>query len=368
MKLKRIFTVAIAAVVCISLTTNLAFGTEKLKIELSERIQLQSGEPLLSPQSFAVTEDSMLLIPDYRGGNLKIYERTGRSYKLAQVVGQQLGSESLSKPSFCFYNVSEGLFGVFDNAFKKIFIYQRHRATTFKRIEEIQLPDLAYDIGITGDGRTLLVSGYITDSKGNPFDLYTVDIDSGQKRFLLPSHEKYGLSNSQEYVEHYRNDTGIRAMGILGFFDLKPEKSDFSFLVWQANLDVIRINLNSGERTRFGNKTAHYKQPEPSDRLVAAYRSRNFATAREEKNKCSYITNIFASSNHIYILYETNRLTKDKTNLRIQIYTTEGKFINDIPVPGNPGRIMAFAPTQEMLYSLTKIDSEYYVLKYKISH
>ena len=85
---------------------------------------------------------------------------------------------------------------------------------------------------------------------------------------------------------------------------------------------------------------------------------------KEKKLSMSYVTNIFASSNCLLVIYETNSI------FRIQSYSTDGKFLNESEILGNPGKGIWFDKAKSILYSISKKsnaqDGYFMILKYNI--
>ena len=346
-----------------------AFSTLSIlgfNIKLIKKIKLSQETTLLgNPWSFCVTEDKLFLIPDYKTGNIKIYDSNGKS---VIVLGRKgYGPGEFVRPTFCYYNKAETKFGIIDHGIRKIFIYKRTGKKNFKRIKEVSCLSGTHDIQFKGN--ELLISGYKSASNGNPYDLYYIDLSNNQATLLLPSYYRYGLNSFHEYETQYRRKPNIKAIGIRGWFD---SFGDDVYFTWEGDLTVIKINTKSGKLSFFGKKTPNYVKPFASINLLNAHRNRDINIKRSEKAKMSYIRNIFANSNYVLVIYD-GPIKKDRdSNFRMQFYTLDGNFLEEMPIPGKPGYRMWMDKEREILCSLTSeldddLNEEYFFLEYKIT-
>ena len=336
-----------------------------MKIEQSGKIKLLSQDVnfLQKPRDFCVTEDNLFLIPDYKAGDIKVYESNG---KIVNILGKKgVGPNEFVKPTFCFFD--EGKFGVMDWGIRKIFIYDRIGNTkNFKRVKEIRCFSLGTEIHLRSN--KLLVSGYTPDKNSKPFDLYYIDLASNQTNLLLPSYEKYGLKSFDEYETKYRRQPDIGAIGIGGWFDVHE---DDVYFVWEGDLKIIKQNIRTRELSYFGKKTVNYVKPYATKKLINSLRTRDFKTIQQEKSKMSYVRSIFTSKKYVLLIYESTVKKKKNPVFIIQFYMFNGDFLEEIPIPGEPDRKMFFHKNKNILYSLCSILDEdlnetHYMLKFDV--
>jgi len=320
-------------------------------IQWIEAIKVPPEAKLLGPPtSFCVSEGDTFLIPI--AGKIKVLEKNGNLLKcLKEFDG---GNGAFVEPRYCFYS-KDGKVGVLDYGARKGFIFNRNGVDDFKPIKTFNCRYFGYDIKFAGDGIQAIVSGYITDSDGNPFDLYSINInsESGEiNEYLLPSHLKYGLKTHEEYVEEYFKKQTLPAIGIKGFFDVQ---GDDLFYVWEGGLRVIKVSLCNKSITKvFGHETSHYTKPDGS-RLSEPYIKGEFPTTWKLQESFSYVRNIFATSQNVFVVYETGKKTdSDVSTFRLQMYTLDGEFLKDLLIPGNPGRQMCFDKENNELFAFTK--------------
>lgn len=340
-----------------------AFGQH---IQLIEAIKVPPEAKLLGlPTSFCVSEGDTFLIPD--AGKIKVFEKNGNLLKcLKEFDG---GNGAFVEPRYCFYSQDGSRGGVLDYGMRKGFIFKKNGAVGFEPIKIFDCKKFGYDIKFVGDGIQAIISGYITDKEGNPFDLYSINIDTGQIDYLFPSHKKYGLPSQEAYVEEYFRKQTLPAIGIKGFFDIQ---GDDLFYVWEGALRVTKINLCTKSITQvFGHETFPYTKPDGT-RLSESYIKGDFPTTWKLQEKFSFVRNIFVTANNVYVIYETCKKDgRDVSTFRLQIYTLDGEFLKDLLIPNNPGRRMSFDKTSNELYVLTNGvgvgKGEFAILKYKIS-
>ena len=129
------------------------------------------------PWSFCVTEDGLFLIPDYKTGNIKIYERRERVLALDKISGRKgFGVDDFAEPVFCFYNKVEGKFGVLDFGRIKTFLYNRVGRVEFGRINDASRRHIME--------HKLLLSGYKTGQNSNPYDFYYINMIKNQATLM----------------------------------------------------------------------------------------------------------------------------------------------------------------------------------------
>jgi hypothetical protein len=333
-------------------------------LRLVEKVKFGNNSELqIIPGSFEVTEDGFFLIPDYKGGNIKIFEKKGEFLNLVKKFGRKgFGIDEFNKPMYCLYDKHEGKFGVIDvgTQIRNVFIYDRINSIDFKRVNKIPNLD-GYDMILGEDGKRLIISGYVIDKDKKSYELYSINLENpNQKDFLLPSYQKYHLTNTEEYKIEYSNKRTLPAMGIKAFIDVQGEDIYF---VWEGKLSIIKINFKTKEKTYFGQPTPHYIEPFASEELVKAYRDRDYTKVWKVRMKMSFVRDIFATPRHVFIVYEG----PDQNNFRMQMYTPEGELLGDIKIPGNPYSNMWFDKDSYTLYSLTNINNKrFQILIYKV--
>ncbi|MGD2090837.1 MAG: hypothetical protein PVH61_31985 [Candidatus Aminicenantes bacterium] len=294
------------------------------KIEFADKSELQT-----IPISFCVTEDGLYLIPDYDTRTIKIFDKVEKYLKLVKEFGPKgFGSAEFDDPRYCFYNKNENIFSVTDAGLRRVFFFDRIGKLDFKLVRTVPNVD-AHDIKPAGDGKNLIVCGYITDSEKRSYELYSINLENpNQKNYLLPSYKKYHLPSDKEYKIEYSDKQTLASIGIRAYIDVQKDEVYF---VWEGKLRIIKINLKTKTEITFGHKTEHYKEPFVSAELIKAYSDKDYTKAEKARNKMSFVRGIFATSRHVLVVYEgPNQANR---NFRLQMYTAEGKFLGDVVIP-----------------------------------
>ncbi len=333
------------------------------------------------PRAFCVTEDGIFLVPNPASGLVNAFGKDGKSLKLVGSFGRKGVGRSgkfekeavFGFPQYCFYNRNNGKLVIFDDAKPRhILIFDKLGMVNFELSETIPFDRSGYDMEFTGDlDQVVVISGFIKDEDGNPFDLYSRNLQTGQINYLLSSHEKYGLKTLEEYDENYRENQTIPAIGIRGFIDIE---GDSLFFVWEGALRIIKINLLSKERMVFNQlpkpeEIPDYIKPD-GDMLADSYKNEDFEKTWKDQETMSYVRNIFATPRHVFLIYETVRSNKnDSSRFRVQTYSPEGNFLSDVSIPGKPdGGQMWFDKENYELYLFSKnANDEFSISQYRIN-
>jgi hypothetical protein len=360
---------------------NRAFGQD---IKLSEKIKIDSTAKLrVVPRSLCVTEDKLFLIPDYQAGTVKIFSQEGDQLKFIKALGRSgIGKETFTQPMYALYSKEEGKLGILDYGVRKLFIFDRFGKVDFRLIgKPVNCPRLGYDMKFANDGEHLVVSGYLTDKENKPYDLYSINIKTGEIDYLLPSPQKYNIKTFEDYLLEYRQKQTLPSIGTKAFIDIN---GDDLYFVWEGLLRIIKFDLRAREMKKvFGHKTPYYTEPDGTE-LSDSYKKGEFDTTWEKQKKFSYIRNIFATpgtSGRVFLIYETDR--SNASTYRLQTYTIEGDYLSDVRISGNPGKTMWLEEEKYKLYAiwLDKENNELYaiskgsessngvfaILKYKIN-
>ncbi|HLP46330.1 MAG TPA: hypothetical protein VK469_10300 [Candidatus Kapabacteria bacterium] len=340
------------------------FGVE---VKLAEKIGFSqdAGSNPLETRGFCLTDDELFITPNQKNGDIEISEINSSRLELINVLrGKEFG---LMEPTFCYYNKKEGRLGIVDFGKKQIVIFERTGRSEFTLVDEIPCIRLATDIqlfGKKGEER-LLLSGYIPDENGTPYDLYEVKLADGQTTLLLPSWHKYGLKSNEEYKIEYRQNSGIRAKGLDSWFDVQ---GDDVYYTWSANYKIIKINIKSKALTFFGQKPRNYVEPS-AEKLIPALNNRNKLMMETARQSMSYISKVFTTPEYVLVIFEGPFNQVNGLNFTLQLYDLNGKYLGETAIPGRPGDRMHFDKDKKILYSLSRnsANSGYIISKYTVS-
>lgn len=325
-----------------------------------------------TPRSFCVTEDELFFIPNIRTETIMIFEKNKNylNYKKALKLNKVDNGEIVN-PTYCSYSrneKNESKLGVICDELRKISVFKRTSKYDFNLDKEIDCKSSGTDIEFTEDSKQLIVSGYLADKKGNPFDLYSVNIETGQTDYLLASYKKYGLKTRGDYGEEYSRKQTLPAIGIKGFFDVQGNNL---FFVWEGALRIIKLDLRTKEITKvFGHETPYYTKPDGSS-LMKFYKEGNSEELQNQKEMIAYLRQIFVTRWNIFLVIEAGKdKIREGSRFILQIYTLNGDFLGDHLLSGTPDRPMWFDKKNDVLYAFSqksKVDNgTFSILKYKI--
>lgn len=194
---------------------------EEVKIVLADKILLeQEEEILLNPRSFIIMEDGIIVIPDSKAGDFKIYDHNGKFKKIWGKQGP--GPNEFGRPFFC--NYKKPYFAFVDYGKRKIYVVKRVDDFSFKKVKEHLCLSLATDLKITK--KSVLVAGYIIDSNYKEFALYMLQIDKKGVNHLLPIESSYGFTSKTKYKNSYNK---IAALGNIGYCSINDK---YIYYVW----------------------------------------------------------------------------------------------------------------------------------------
>jgi hypothetical protein len=346
------------------LLTTLTFNhiTFSIKIDLQSKIKLSEKVLLQLPISFCVTEDESFLLVDFKAGDVKIYNNKGA---LEKVLGRRgAGPNEFLQPLFCDYNNRK--FIIPDAGQRKIFLYDKVGKFKFERTREILYANIGEDIQLRE--KKIYMSGNKNSGEGKYYSFYSFDLDKkGHHIYFLPSYLKFGLSSENEYKTEYLKKPNRTAIGVTGRFDIH---GDFAYYVWEGDLKIFKINLKTKEITTFGKKMPHYVKPYTTQKLINAFFNMQGNFVQKERNKMSYVRQIFTTKKHVILLYTVPVKNGSGHEYMVQTYKMDGNFVEESKFPGKAPDTIWFDKKNSILYILAletdkEIDESYHILKYK---
>ncbi len=318
---KLIFVIATILLI----NSNLLFPA---KIKLKNRFPLHCGDKqeLYLSGGISVDPYGNFIIPDAKVSNIKIFSKSGR---LLKVIGRKgVGPAEFLIP---FRNVSDSKRLAFlDFGRRRCFVYEFAGPAQLKDIKQGKSIPVNAGVDCCLYNDLLFLAAFVLDPDGNSCELYSVNLTNGKTSYVLPSHEKYGLSSTAEYRKVYRNTNSIVAIGTPGYCDAYNGKV---YYVWEGDLRILRIDIKTGDIEEFWIKTDKYVQPFVSDRLAIAYEQKERMVMAVEKSKFSIIDDINVSKNYIVLSYMTPSKTAGRRSRMLQFYGHDMKFISEIEAP-----------------------------------
>jgi hypothetical protein len=358
-----------AIVIC---TTILLFiiiiKLDAVEIKRMEVIPLdQSSVILQRVERFSVTEDEMILIPDYKAGDIKIYNSKG---KLERVWGRRgIGPNEYLTPKHCDYK--NPYFLLMDWGKRKLFIYKRENKLEFKKVNELLIMALGYEIKFMDINR-ILISGSKLDEDGKGYELYFINPENKKSTMILRDFKKYGCSTENEYKNIYLSK--IAPLSIIAYCDYFGNNI---YYVWEGNLKILKINPGTKKIEYFGKQTKSYITPYTTPELINAYNNREADKYTDIVRKMSFVTGIFTDNDFVALTYSNFNKNSDGWETIIQFYKHNGEFMGEKKLNGavNINRyaspFFCYVKESNILYFLSRtvdddLDEINKIIKYKI--
>ena len=212
-------------------------------IIFGQSIKFIEETPLEPGPGFAVdfcVHKDMIIIPDQDDDTVKIYKkgRNGNVY----LLDNEIRHKDFKDPAYCY--IDDRYLAILDLGSRKILIFKikgLDKEIKFTYNRTIPCPHLGYDLQIY-KGK-LYISGYTEDKYQYSFELYSIDLENNQKKFLLPAHTKYGFDSNEQYIEEYETNPDISMVGVQSYFDINRNSIYYS---WEASSKIIKIDFAMG--------------------------------------------------------------------------------------------------------------------------
>jgi len=292
-----------------------ARGAEVIQIGKIKLSQAKSA--LMAAASFIKTEDDVFIVPDYKDGNLKLYDINGNLIKIWGTKGP--GPLEFLSPVSCDYK--KPLIAIFDLANQRIFIYRRVGRTEFERLSEFVCLLDKPNIKLLED--QVLIPGFIAVSATKQYGLYMRNLKTGHIQYILPEEIKYGFTSFSQFDSQRLNTVPV---GTAGYCDTY---GNFIYYVWEGNLRIIKINKLTNKYEFFGETPNNYVKPRVTKELQEGFRILSREVIEAEFSKMSFITGIFADKDFVGVIYKKYDAKKSLWEMSLQLYTPEGKLFSE---------------------------------------
>jgi len=342
-------------------------GISGIQLKLIGSVDISEKNTLIEGGAyFCVTKDETFFICDAKAADIKIFDASGNFIRSWGRKGAG------PKEFFCPFLINNqgNNFAVLDILKKKVFTFTGKGKDDLDLKNEIPVLGGAFCTALNKN--RLLIAGYCIAPDGKEYELYTRDLTTNKIEYLLPVEQKYGFDSLKEFKKAYHNQGDIVTIGIMAYCDWY---GDNVYYVWQGNLRIIKINIKTGQKTMFGQKSPYYIRPEPSNAMKQAYRERNTKILDKEKVKLCYVHGIFAGRDFVGLIYGTaKKKPEDTQKIKLQFYTPAGNFINEITLEGENTVTTNFylKKDEDIIYFIAiktdakTMDDVYSLLKYKI--
>jgi len=273
--------------------------------------------------SFFITDNDFIYILDFKAGNMKVYNNNGKFLKNIGRKGFGPGEyEHLLASAYKKNN-----FYIYDSRKKNIFLYRVYN-NNIKLLKTRKFYNDIVDMKILN--KKLLLTGNFVKIR-NRFEKPTYytsciyDFNSEKYNYLLT----LGFCNGFKPGDLYKNNIAekIFALPMGGYIDSSDK---YIFYVKKSKLKIFRINYKTKKTIIFRTKTKNYIEPVANKEMLNALRIRNDRKYKLLLQKMSFIKNVFVVNNkYVIVLYTNYKKKNDNTDIYIQFYDVNGKFIKE---------------------------------------
>jgi hypothetical protein len=278
----------------------------------------QKEEMIEAAGGIAVTDKEIIVLSDSQAVNFKFYDIKGNLLNVFGKRGQ--GPDEFGTPR------------VYDYIDSKLLIndWQRHKLSVYKIGENLKIKRVQNYFGVYMDarfmGNNLLLSGARTDRNGLWYHLFIKNVEKDKYNLLLQTREMLNLPPKKILLA--RDNKAKELLSNIGGRMYCDFFGDSIYAVWEGLLSVIKIDLKSMTKSRFGFATKNYKRPKITKALIRAKKKRNLEDYRRELNKSSMVRKVIATKEMIIVIYMNYVDSLSHLFPIIQFYTPEGKFLN----------------------------------------
>jgi hypothetical protein len=344
------------------------YAASSIEIHPAGKIVLSQTKTILGAvEGFAKTEDDVFVVPDYKEGNIKLFDDHG---ELIKVLGRKgPGPLDFGSPRNCDYCAP--LLAISDFGRQRIFVYRKVGHTNFEKVSDFPLPVLDKIYPKLMEDQ-ILIPGYVAVSDKKQYGLYTIDLSRGQLRYILPIETKYGFSSLNEFES---KKGSLLSLGSTAYCDVFGGSILF---VWEGNLRIIKIDKATNAFVTFGKKPANYIKPKVTRALEEAFQTLSAKDVETEYSKMSFINGLFADKDFVGVIYQNFDEKTSLWKMYVQFYSPRGELLKEIDLPEAETYISFRANTsyydraKRALYFLsitydqkTTLD-QYKIMKYKI--
>ncbi len=256
-----------------------------------------------------------------RGSDIKIYDRKGSRTHVWGRSGR--GPGEFISPWQCDYRAPFLL--IYDFGRFEMMLFQRKGPIDFNYESARKGIVSVFDSCLWRD--KVAIAGYKTKLEGTKargYDVYLLDMSTGEIDYLMPSYRKYGFDSESEYSVQYKN---ISKLGLISHLHVHQ---DVLYHAWQARMNIVRIDLKSRKLKTFGTKTSLYREPFMTGALKKSYGERGSEKIIDkEMQRFSFVSGLFASNDFIGVLFENYHEEGSAWKPVLQIYDLQGNLVKE---------------------------------------
>lgn len=319
MKKHSIYSVVLASFIFLIEGTHLALGMDIKKI--GDILLSQDKAVIMAVSGFAKTGDDIFIVPDYKDGNVKLFDGQG---SLLKIWGQRgPGPLEFLSPRTCEYMAP--FLALYDFSKQRVDIYKKEGPTDFAKLSGFVCPYGFIDLRFMGD--EILVAAYIAVSDNRRYGLYSRNLKNGRIQYILLNEEKYGFSSFRGYESKKKEVLPLGSAGYCAVVD------DNIYFVWEGDLRIIKIDRATRRHEAFGQRTKNYTKPAVTRALDQAFESRTVQDIEAEYQKMSFVNGLFADKDFIGVIYQNYDHQTALWKMFLQLYSLDGKLLKEAALP-----------------------------------
>lgn len=297
------------------------------KIQLTQKEGFYIG----ASRGFVVTNEGLIIVCDSQASDFKIFNSQGQPMG---VFGRRgYGPDEFASP--WLHDYQNGKLIISDTSTQKLYIYQVGENAKFKLQNQLMAANVM-DAKLVEEKNMVLISCLIppTHSSASAYILFTIDLNNGTRNNLISLEEELGKNKKKgDFNKLGQADR----LDYPGWFFLPQYKfCDYSgddvYSAWTSDLDIIKVNLLTGQHSRFFQRTKNYSKPKASKELKKAYLEMNITEYRKYRQKMSWVSKILADSEVVGVIYSNFDSEISRWESFLQIYDHQGNFLKETPL------------------------------------
>lgn len=308
------------------LLTNFLSGIEityEGKVELTQKEGFYIG----FSRGFVVTNEGLIIICDSRASDFKIFTSQGEPVKVFGRKGY--GPDEFASP--WLHDYQNGKLVISDTPTQKLYIYRVDENAKFNLKNQLMATSVLDAKLMDEKNRVLIASMPIREGPSAVYIVLTIDINNNGRTYLIPF--ELQLGENVKPVDFSKIGPGdFPDWLVLPAWKYCDYYGDNIYFIWAANLDIIKINLETKNHRRFSQKTDKYVKPKVSREYKKAYIEHNSEEYRNWNKSMSWVSKIFADSEVVGVIYSNFDKEISRWRSSLQIYDHQGNFLKEAPL------------------------------------
>lgn len=295
--------------------SNLVFG---ISFNLKEKILLNPNNIILqSNTGIALLDDCSILFSDYRSGDFKIFNRKGELIKTFGRKGE--GPNEFVGNYLLDYHDGQAV--IINRDKLKLYIYKIN--SNLELIADRSFGLFAFDAAIAND-KLILCRLPMLDPNGTLYSLFGLQIRTKKIDYLVPTRMIFGEKPLELKLDQTSEMQDVAALNFNSYCDIQGQ---FSFMVWQGNWQIMKLDMNTKKLTRFGKKPGHYIQPYASRDLKQSRQTGNYKRVEKIIQNMSWMVDVIAWKEFILAFHVTYEKEFNRWQTYVQIYNSKEELL-----------------------------------------